>query len=54
MSDVKNTLEEADRRAARTSVPIHETSATACLMLGLLIEDMQYVFFVFLGFMGSC
>ncbi|MGH2313425.1 hypothetical protein, partial [Streptococcus uberis] len=43
VNDVKTALEEADRVAARTTPPIHETSATGCLMLGLLVEDMQYV-----------
>ena len=41
VNDVKDTLEEAERQSARATPPIHETSATACLMLGLLIEDMQ-------------
>lgn len=43
VNDVQLALEEADRKAARTNPPIHETSPTACLILGLLIEDMQYV-----------
>lgn len=41
VNDVKTALEESDRQAARTTPAIHETSPTACLMLGLLVEEMQ-------------
>ena len=44
MNEVKTALEETERRANRVIPAIHKTTATACLMLGLLIEDMQYVF----------
>ena len=41
VNDVKTALEESDRKAAGTTPAIHETSPTACLMLGLLVEEMQ-------------
>ena len=41
VNDVKTSLEDAERKARRLTPGIHETTATACLMLGLLIEEMQ-------------
>lgn len=38
---VLHDLKEIERREERTQTPLHETSASACVALGLLIEDTQ-------------
>ena len=38
-----HTLKEEERLEARIKTPLHNTSASACVALGLLIEDTQYV-----------
>lgn len=40
-NSVKQALAEEDRKVAVSNIPLHDTSPSVCISLGLLIEDLQ-------------